>query len=396
MKKRSSFGQHTLDRRYFVTDEMFAAEHEKIFFRSWLLAGHVSQLEKAGSYFLFELERESVIVVRDEAGEIRAFHNHCRHRGSRLCHEHQGTLGKTILCPYHAWSYGLDGALRGAPSMNEVEGFSAGDYPLHGVALANWEGFLFVNLAKDPQPFAASLPGLIGRFKQWQPSELVAADRRVYEVDANWKMFFHNFSECYHCPLAHPQLNKLTPFRNSENDLDEGTVLGGPMGMNNLEGSMTIGGERCAPPFSGLTEHERARVYYYTLFPGAFISFHPDYVMVHRAVPLAIDRYAHHLRMVFPSRSRRRAGIRSEAGRRLLGHDQSPGLGLVRQRLSRRDHASLDAGSVLGNGKPARCVRSPVPARDAWRAGTSDLAAQRLMPCSNRLQKLGCGAFNVR
>ena len=290
MKKRSSFGQHTLDRRYFVTDEMFAAEHEKIFFRSWLLAGHVSQLEKAGSYFLFELERESVIVLRDEAGEIRAFHNHCRHRGSRLCHEHQGTLGKAILCPYHAWSYGLDGALRGAPSMNEVQGFAASDYPLHGVALANWEGFLFVNLAKEPQPFAASLPGLIGRFKQWQPSELVAADRRVYEVDANWKMFFHNFSECYHCPLAHPQLNKLTPFRNSENDLDEGSVLGGPMGMNNLEGSMTIGGERCAPPFAALTEHERARVYYYTLFPGAFISFHPDYVMVHRAVPLAIDR----------------------------------------------------------------------------------------------------------
>src|SRR5258707_1366444 len=105
MKIRSAFGQHTLDRQYFVTDEMFAAEHEKIFFRSWLLAGHASQLDKPGSYFLFEIERESVIVVRDGAGEIRAFHNHCRHRGSRLCHETQGTLGSSILCPYHAWTY---------------------------------------------------------------------------------------------------------------------------------------------------------------------------------------------------------------------------------------------------------------------------------------------------
>jgi Rieske 2Fe-2S family protein len=290
MKKRTSFGQHTLAREYFVSDELFAAEHERIFFRSWLLAGHMSQLEKPGSYFLFELEHESVIVVRDHSGEVRAFHNHCRHRGSRLCREGSGTLGHAILCPYHAWSYGLDGALRNAPSMNEVPTFDAKAFPLHRVALTNWEGFLFVNLAKEPLPFEQGLPGLVGKFRQWQPAELRVADRRVYEVDANWKMFFHNFSECYHCPLAHPQLNKLTPFRNSENDLDEGPLLGGPMVMGNREGSMSIGGERCAAPFAGLNAEERARVYYYTLFPGAFLSFHPDYVMVHRAIPLAIDR----------------------------------------------------------------------------------------------------------
>ena len=290
MKQRSAFGQHTLERDYFVSNEIFAAEHERIFLRSWLLAGHVSQLQSPGSYFLFELERESVIVLRDAGGEIRALHNHCRHRGSRLCREQSGTLGSAIVCPYHAWSYALDGALRNVPTMSDVPGFDPADYPLHRVALTEWEGFLFVNLAREPQPFADSLPGLIGRFAQWQPAQLRAADRRVYEVAANWKMFFHNFSECYHCPLAHPLLNKLTPFRNSENDLDEGSVLGGPMWMNNREGSMTIGGERCAPPFAGLSAEQRARVYYYTVFPGAFLSFHPDYVMVHRAQPLAIDR----------------------------------------------------------------------------------------------------------
>jgi Rieske 2Fe-2S family protein len=290
MKTRSSFGQHTLGREYFVSDEIYKAEHERIFFRSWLLAGHVSQLEQPGSYFLFELERESVIVLRDTTGEIRAFHNHCRHRGSRLCQQAHGKLGATIQCPYHAWTFGLDGALRAVPAMSEVDGFDPANYPLHSVALSIWEGFLFVNLARDPLPFADALPGLVGRFKQWQPSELRAVDRKVYDVDANWKMFFHNFSECYHCPLAHPLLNKLTPFRNSENDLDDGPVLGGPMAMANREGSMSLGGERCAAPFAGLSETERGRVYYYTLFPGAFLSFHPDYVMVHRAQPLAIDR----------------------------------------------------------------------------------------------------------
>ena len=289
-KSRTSFGQHTLAREYFVSAEVFAAEHERIFLRSWLLAGHASQLLQAGSYFLFEIERESVIVLRDANGTIRAFHNHCRHRGSKLCREAQGTLGKAILCPYHAWSYELDGALRNAPAMTDVPGFDAGDYPLHRVAVHEWEGFVFVNLGADPPAFADALPGLVGRFGQWQPAQLRAADRRVYDVDANWKMFFHNFSECYHCPLAHPQLNRLTPFRNAENDLDEGPVLGGPMWMSNREGSMSIGGERCAAPFPDLSAEERARVYYYTLFPGAFLSFHPDYVMVHRAIPLAIDR----------------------------------------------------------------------------------------------------------
>src|SRR5215467_7379093 len=104
MKQRTSFGQLTLDREYFVSQDVFAAEHERIFLRSWLLAGHVSQLEEPGSYFLFEIERESVIVVRDRDGKIHALHNHCRHRGSRLCHEVNGKLGQVILCPYHAWS----------------------------------------------------------------------------------------------------------------------------------------------------------------------------------------------------------------------------------------------------------------------------------------------------
>jgi Rieske 2Fe-2S family protein len=121
-------------------------------------------------------------------------------------------------------------------------------------------------------------------------AELASAHQTVYEVDANWKLFFHNYSECYHCPSVHPHLNRLTPYRQTENDLDEGPVLGGPMWMSNAEGSMTMHGGRCAPPFDGLSPEERARVYYYTLFPSAFLSLHPDYVLVHRAQPLQIDR----------------------------------------------------------------------------------------------------------
>jgi Rieske 2Fe-2S family protein len=306
MKRRTAAGQHTLSREHFMSEEVYRAERERIFARSWLLAGHQSQLARAGDYFLFELDRESVIVLWGRSqgpataqepagapgpeGEIRAFHNHCRHRGSRLCREPAGTLGPAIQCPYHAWTYGLDGALRAAPNMQDVAGFERADYPLHRVALAGWEGFIFLNLSPAPAPFAQSLPGLLGRCGAWRLPELAPVHRAVYEVEANWKLFFHNFSECYHCPTVHPHLNKLTPYRNTENDLDEGPVLGGPMSMSDPEGSMTTHGGRCAPPQPGLSAAERGRVYYYTLFPSAFLSLAPDYVLVHRIQPLAIER----------------------------------------------------------------------------------------------------------
>jgi Rieske 2Fe-2S family protein len=290
VKQRTSFGQRTLGREYFVSNDTFRAERDRIFMRSWLLVGHVSQLAAGGNYFLFELDRESVIVVRDANGAIHAFHNHCRHRGSRLCQETSGALGSAIQCPYHAWTYGLDGALRVVPAMTEVAGFDPADYPLHPVAIENWQGFLFLNLAGVPTPFAEALPALAGKFAHRNTSELRSAHQATYEVEANWKLIFHNFSECYHCPTVHPLLNKLTPFRNSENDLDDGPVLGGPMWMTNPEGSMTMDGTRCAEPQAELSATERARVYYYTLFPSAFISFHPDYVLVHRVQALALDR----------------------------------------------------------------------------------------------------------
>lgn len=290
MKQRTSFGQKTLPREYFASRAIFDAERERIFHRSWLLVGHVSELAEAGSYFLYEIDNESVIVLRDREGTVRAFHNHCRHRGSRLCREASGTLGTSIQCPYHAWTYGLDGALRAVPTMTDVAGFDPADYPLHAVALELWHGFVFLNLARRPTAFADALPALIGKFAHRDASDHVSVHRETYDVEANWKLIFHNFSECYHCPTVHPQLNALTPFRNTENDLDEGPVLGGPMWMKNPEGSMTIGGQRCAAPPASLSAEERGRVYYYTVFPSAFVSFHPDYVLVHRAYALAIDR----------------------------------------------------------------------------------------------------------
>ena len=290
MNARTSHGQRTLPREYFTSEAIWQLEQMRIFGASWLLAGHVSELQESGSYLLYEIGNESAIVLRDAAGELRAFHNFCRHRGTRLCLAQRGQLGHAIQCSYHAWTYGLDGALKGAPHMQDVAGFDKAAWGLKPVALAVWNGFLFVNFATDPQPFAEALPALSGKFMNWPLIELVSVHQTVCEVAANWKLFFHNYSECYHCPTGHPHLNRLTPFRNTANDLDEGPVLGGPMGLSNPDGSMTLDGKRCAPPFADLTADERSRVHYYTLFPSAFLSLHPDYVLLHRVRPLAIGR----------------------------------------------------------------------------------------------------------
>ncbi len=294
MTARTAFGQHTLQQEFFVSEDIFREERERIFRRRWLYAVHVSQLAEAGSYFLFELDAESVIVLRDGSGggpgTVRALHNVCRHRGSRLCLEAQGSVGHAIQCPYHAWTYGLDGALRAAPTMTDVAGFERGEHGLVPCPVAVKDGLVFVHLGDSPEPIEQALAPFDGRVDRWRIAELATVHRTVYEVEANWKLFFHNYSECYHCPTVHPHLNKLTPYKNTTNDLDDGAVLGGPMWMTHADGSMTMGGERCAPLLPGLEDKDRGHVLYYTVFPSMFLSLHPDYVLIHRAQSLGPAR----------------------------------------------------------------------------------------------------------
>ena len=287
---RSAAGAKSLPGVYYTSQEIYGEELERIFFSGWLYAGHRSALPEAGSRALFELEPESVLLMRDRENAIRAFYNVCRHRGARLCTEASAEGRAFIRCAYHAWTYGLDGALLAAPNMEEVASFDRADYPLRTVPLAEWEGFLFVRLGSDATPFERHLEALAGKFSGWRLAELERVHREVYEVPANWKLFFQNYNECYHCPTAHPLLNRLSPYRRSVNEFEEGTVLGGPMELSDAGGSMTMTGLRCAPPLGGETADAAGRVYYYTVFPNLFLSVHPDYVLVHRIDPLATDR----------------------------------------------------------------------------------------------------------
>ncbi len=291
-RPRSARGARMLPGEYYTSQEVFARERERLFRRRWLYAGHVSELAAGpGSYLLFELDGDSVIVLAGAGREVRAFFNVCRHRASVLCREPSGQIpGGRIQCRYHAWTYGLDGALLAAPNMHEVEGFRLEDWPLVPVAVEMRQGLIFLSFDAAPEPFEQALGSFLDRFARWHLPELAIVHRTLYEVEGNWKLLFQNYSECYHCPLAHPQLNRLTPYRAARNDLEEGPILGGPMRMSRAGGSMTMDGRRCAPVLGELVGEDLDLVYYYTILPNLFLSFHPDYVLVYRLEPLAPER----------------------------------------------------------------------------------------------------------
>ena len=285
-------GAKTLPGYWYTSAEVFLKEQDRIFGREWLCIGREERLSRAGDFFTVERACESIIVTRDGDGILHAFYNVCRHRGSRICEAASGHFQGSIQCPYHAWTYGLDGSLKVARNMADVPGFDRAEYPLKDAGVALWEGFVFVSLSdvSPPVSFGEAFAPLIGRFARWKIAELQTAASLTYELACNWKLIFLNYSECYHCPLVHPQLDKLSPSDSGRNDLSEGPFLGGYSEMREPGTSLTTTGRTSRPPLGDVDGADLDRSYYYTIFPSLLLSLHPDYVMVHYVKPLSADR----------------------------------------------------------------------------------------------------------
>ena len=284
-------GAHTMPGEYYTSPAILVEENERIFARSWQCVGRSSALRGSGDYFLKTVGGESLIILRDRSGGLRAFFNVCRHRGTRLCEAASGHFSETIQCPYHAWTYTTDGRLIGAPQMQEVEGFDKRDFPLHAAAVAEWEGFVFVNVAEDPVPFEQQFAPMMGRLTRFGLGALSAGHAVSYEVNANWKLVFQNYSECLHCPMIHPELTAKLPYQSGANDLTEGPFLGGYMEIMEPHESATMSGRACGRLLHpGLPAEERRRAYYYSLMPTMLLSIHPDYANYYLVTPLAADR----------------------------------------------------------------------------------------------------------
>jgi Rieske 2Fe-2S family protein len=301
----------TLPRRFYADPEFYRGELERFYFDRWICAGRADQIPNAGDYFTRALGDESVIVARDRSGDIHALFNVCRHRGTRLCDQTEGHFADRIQCPYHNWTYGLEGRLLAAPHM--PPGFSKDDYPLHRAGCEVWDGNVFIHLGRERDGregldgqdrrkgqegregktrigLRAQLADLPDRFAAWQMADLRLGRRIVYDVKANWKLIVLNYNECLHCPNLHPALNRLHHYLGAENVAPTPSYCGGAMGFRDGVETMAGDGRRRRDYLPGLGDRQRCEVAYYAIYPNLLLSLHPDYVMTHTMWPRAHDR----------------------------------------------------------------------------------------------------------
>ncbi|MEC8871159.1 MAG: aromatic ring-hydroxylating dioxygenase subunit alpha, partial [Pseudomonadota bacterium] len=200
---------YSLPSRYYVDPEILELEYERIFYRAWNFAGHVSQLKTSGDYITCTVGRESIIVMVDDDGALHAFYNVCRHRGHWLL-EGSGNVD-SITCPYHAWRYATNGRLVYARNSEQVPGFDPSRFCLTAVQVEVFCGFVFVNLDPDASALAAQVPGLAEEFRAYEPrlDELHFVHRREFVIDSNWKNVVDNYNENYHTPVVHPVLGSI-------------------------------------------------------------------------------------------------------------------------------------------------------------------------------------------
>lgn len=276
--------------------ETFASERDVIFKATWLCVARASRLSKPGNFIRVDVAGESVLLVRNRDGEVRALLNLCRHRGSLLSAEEAGNFGRSIRCRYHSWTFDLNGRLVAAPYFDELESAAREGRDLYTASATEWLGYIWVNLDPHAEPLETQIePLLHERFggeniiSKYAVENLMVAHTVTYDVAANWKLIFENFSECYHCPTMHPELCAAVPqFRTGY-----GTVSG-PAGQGaelapGVAG-FSLSGLATAEPLPGLDSVDERMFYGVLLWPSVSLNFAPDHTLCMRIEPLAPDR----------------------------------------------------------------------------------------------------------
>ncbi|MBZ5738697.1 aromatic ring-hydroxylating oxygenase subunit alpha [Nocardioides mangrovi] len=274
----------------YTSEEVLAWERRHVFAGGWTCLGRVDEL-------LTDTQRAVMVgdvaaLLTRDGSTVRMFANTCRHRAHELLPEGESSARRSVICPYHAWSYDLAGDLVAAPGYRGEPGFEPAAYSLVELPVAVWQGWVFGHALRplgDPDvvPFETWLGDLAGIVAPYDPGSLVLADRHSYEIAANWKIVAENYHECYHCPLIHPELCQVTPPTSGDNYDLPGAWVGGSMVLRDGMATMSLTGESGGLPIPGVPP---TAVEYVHLLPNLLVSAHPDYVMTHRLVPLAPGR----------------------------------------------------------------------------------------------------------
>lgn len=272
----------------YTSGDVLAWERRELFGRQWVCVGRVVELfPESATQHALSVGDVGVLLTRADDGVVRGFANVCRHRGHELLPAGSSADRPAAVCPYHGWAYTLNGELRTAPGMRDFGGFDASEFGLVAVPVEEWEGWLFVNARGGAAPFAAYVGGMAGLVAPYRPGSLSLGARHTYDVAANWKVIVENYHECYHCPLIHPELCKVSPPTSGDNWNLPGAWVGGLMDLRPHAETMSLDGRSAGVPLPGV---DPRTVSYLGLFPNLLVSLHPDYVMTHRMTPVDVGR----------------------------------------------------------------------------------------------------------
>jgi Rieske 2Fe-2S family protein len=283
------FGESTmLPAEAYTSPDVLAWERRHFFAASWVCLGRVEAVFPEGrTQVATTVGDVGVLLSKGAGGAVAAFANTCRHRGHELLPDGGTSVKRAVVCPYHAWSYDLSGALIAAPGFREVASFDPAAHGLVRLPAEVWHGWVFVNALGTAAPLAAHVGGLEDLVAPYAPERLVLGATHEYVVAANWKVITENYHECYHCPLIHPELCEVSPPTSGSNFDLPGVWVGGTMDLRDGADTMSLTGHSDGVPIDGVDPRV---VLYLGLLPNLLLSLHPDYVMTHRMTPLAPDR----------------------------------------------------------------------------------------------------------
>jgi len=297
----------TLPAVAYLSDDVLAFERAKFFDGSWVCVGRAADLANPGDQRAVTVGTETILLVRD-VDAVRAYYDVCPHRGHELLPTGEEAARPIVTCPYHAWSFTLDGTLRGTGRAG-AGGADPDGLGLRPVPMVGWHGWLFVNAGADAAPFDDHVGDLDAVVAPYGADGLVAAASSEYEVAANWKLLVENYHECLHCPSIHPELCKVSPPASGRSVDGAGAWVGGPMDLAPHAETMSDDGRSRGEGLAGLDERGRREVQYLQLFPSLLLSLHPDYVLTHRIEPLSPGRSLVRCQWLFPPEAVARPGF---------------------------------------------------------------------------------------
>jgi Rieske 2Fe-2S family protein len=286
----AEFGTSRMLPRAAYTDPAVFAWERRNIFASWMCVGYSADLPEPGSQRAVPTGTGGVLLTRDEDGALHAFANTCRHRGHELLACGETAKRRSIICPYHSWSYRLDGGLRNAPSFRNVASFDPNEFGLVGLDVVEWHGWIFVDPSGKSGSFAEHVAGTEDILAPYQPEQLTIVARHDYELACNWKVIAENYQECYHCSTIHPELSRISPPTSGDNVELAGQWMGGSMDLIPEAVTMSLDGHSDGVAIAGLSDVELRTVMYLVGYPNLLVSLHPDYVMTHLMTPLSVDR----------------------------------------------------------------------------------------------------------